>query len=168
MRVFLAGATGAIGKRLVPLLVGAGHSVAATTRRTERVPGLRAMGAEPVVVDALNRDAIIAAVVAARPDVIVHQLTAIPERFNFLRFDRAFGLTNRLRTEGTDHLLAAASVAGTRRIVAQSFAGWPYAREGGWVKSEDDPLDPNPPPAFRKTLTAIRHLETAVLGATNI
>lgn len=168
MRVFLAGATGAIGKRLVPLLVASGHSVAATTRRAERAPGLRAMGAEPVVVDALDRDAIHAAVMTARPDVIVHQLTAIPERFNFLRFDRAFTATNRLRTEGTNHLLAAAQMAGTRRIVAQSFAGWPYARTEGWVKSEDDPLDSNPPPAFRNTLAAIRHLETAVLNATGI
>jgi nucleoside-diphosphate-sugar epimerase len=168
MRVFLAGATGAIGKRLVPLLVNAGHVVAATTRRAGRAPGLRAVGAEPVVVDALDRDAIRAAVMAARPEVIVHQLTAIPERFNFARFDRAFTPTNRLRTEATDHLLAAAQMAGTRRIVAQSFAGWPYARTGEWVKSENDPLDPDPPPAFRNTLAAIRHLETAVLNTKGV
>ena len=105
---------------------------------------------------------------AARPDAIVHQLTAIPANLNLRRFDREFALTNRLRTEGTDNLLAAARAAGVRRVVAQSFAGWTYERAGGSVKTEDDPLDPDPPPAFRRTLDAIRYLEAALQAAEGI
>ena len=104
----------------------------------------------------------------ARPDAIVHQLTAIPANLNLRRFDREFALTNRLRTEGTDNLLAAARAAGVRRVVAQSFAGWTYERAGGSVKTEDDPLDPDPPPAFRRTLDAIRYLEAALQAAEGI
>ena len=105
---------------------------------------------------------------AARPDAIVHQLTAIPANLNLRRFDREFALTNRLRTEGTDNLLAAARAAGVRRVVAQSFAGWTYERAGGSVKTEEDPLDPDPPPAFRRTLDAIRYLEAALQAAAGI
>jgi len=161
MRIFVAGGTGAIGARLVPLLVAAGHRVSATTRTSGKAERLRAAGATPVVVDALDQAAIRDAVAHARPEAVVHQLTAIPARLDMRRFDRDFAPTNRLRREGTDHLLGAAREAGARRFVAQSFAGWPYAREGGPVKSEDDPLDPRPPPALRATLAAIRHLEAA-------
>jgi nucleoside-diphosphate-sugar epimerase len=165
MRIFVAGATGALGRRLVPLLVERGHQVSGMTRTAGKAAGLRAAGAEPVVADALDRDAVLAAVVAARPEVVVHELTALAEMTDFRKLDQGFALTNRLRTEGTDHLLAAARAAGARRFVAQSFAGWPFARVGGPVKTEDDPLDPDPPAQLRRTLDAIRHLESAVLGA---
>jgi 2-alkyl-3-oxoalkanoate reductase len=165
MRVFVAGATGALGRRLVPLLVAGGHRVTAMTRSPGKAAGLRAAGAEPVVADALDRDAVLAAVAEARPEVVVHQLTALAGALNFRRFDESFAATNRLRTEGTDHLVAAARAAGARRLVAQSFAGWPFARVGGPVKTEDDPLDPDPPAELRRTLDAIRRLESAVLGA---
>jgi 2-alkyl-3-oxoalkanoate reductase len=165
MRIFVAGATGALGRRLVPLLVQGGHQVTGMTRTAGKAAGLRAAGAEPVVADALDRDAVLRAVVAARPEVVVHELTALAQMTDFRRLDEGFALTNRLRTEGTDHLLAAARAAGARRFVAQSFAGWPFARVGGPVKTEDDPLDPDPPAQLRRTLDAIRHLESAVLGA---
>ena len=152
MRIFLAGATGAVGKHLVPLLREAGHVVVGTTRTPGKADHLRAQGVHPEILDALDRKATVRAVVAARPDAIVHQLTAIPANLNLRRFDREFALTNRLRTEGTDNLLAAARAAGVRRVVAQSFARWTYERAGGSVKTEEDPLDPEPPPAFRRTL----------------
>lgn len=162
MRIFVAGATGAVGKRLVPLLVGSGHQVTGMTRSPEKSASLLSAGAQPVVADALDRDAVMAAVTSAEPEVVVHQLTAIPPNADPRRFDLEFERTNRLRREGTDHLLEAARSAGTRRFVAQSFAGWPYAREGGAVKTEEDPLDLDPPRAMRRTLEAIRHLEAAV------
>ena len=162
MRIFLAGATGAVGSRLVPLLAAAGHHVTGTTRTPAKAGALRAAGAEPVVVDGLDRDAVVAAVVATRPDAVVHQLTALAGMSNLRDFDGAFALTNRLRTEGTDNRLAGARETGAGRFVAQSFAGWPYARTGGPVKTEDDPLDPDPVPSMSETLAAIRHLERAV------
>jgi nucleoside-diphosphate-sugar epimerase len=165
MRIFVAGATGAIGRRLLPLLLADGHQVTAMTRRPAKAAGLRATGADPVVADALDREAVLAAVTAARPEVVVHELTDLAAMRDFRKVDQGFAATNRLRTEGTDHLLAAARAAGARRFVAQSFAGWPFARTGGPVKTEDDPLDPDPPAALRPTLDAIRHLEAAVLGA---
>jgi nucleoside-diphosphate-sugar epimerase len=165
VKVFVAGATGAVGVRLIPALVGAGHSVTAMTRSEDKAGGLRAAGTEVAVADALDRAAVEAAVVAARPEVVVHQVTALSSMRNVRNFDRVFALTNRLRTEGVDNLLAAARAAGARRVVAQSFAGWPYAREGGPVKSEDDPLDPDPPAKMSRSLEAIRYLESAVLGA---
>jgi 2-alkyl-3-oxoalkanoate reductase len=168
MRIFVAGATGALGCRLVPPLVQGGHQVTGLTRTAGKAAGLRAAGAEPVVADALDRDAVLQAVVAARPEVVVHELTALAQMTDFRKLDEGFALTNRLRTEGTDHLLAAARAAGARRFVAQSFAGWPFARVGGPVKTEDDPLDPDPPAQLRRTLDAIRHLEAAVLGAEGI
>jgi nucleoside-diphosphate-sugar epimerase len=164
MRIFVAGATGALGRRLVPLLVEGGHQVTGMTRTAGKAAGLRAAGADPVVADALDRDAVLRAVVAARPEVVVHQLTALAGMTSFRKFDREFALTNRLRTEGTDHLLEAARAVGARRFVAQSFTGWPFARVGGPVKTEDDPLDPDPPAQLRRTLDAIRHLEAAVSG----
>jgi nucleoside-diphosphate-sugar epimerase len=170
MRILVAGASGAIGKRLVPLLVEAGHEVVGTTRSPEKVEGLRANGAEPAVVDLLDPEAVAAAVRSGRPEAVVHEATALAgtSLTNMRKFDDEFALTNRLRTDGTDHLLAAARTAGAHRFVAQSFAGWPYAREGGRVKTEADPLDPNPPKAMRRTLAAIRHLEAAVVGAEGI
>ena len=168
MRIFLAGATGAIGGRLVPLLLEAGHEVTGTTRSPAKADMLRAAGAEPVIADGLDRDAIVAAIAAARPDAIVHQLTALGDLTSLRNLDGAFALTNRLRTEGTDNLLAGARAAGTRRFVAQSFAGWPYARTGGPVKTEDDPLDPDPVPSMSKTLAAIRRLEQTVTQAGGI
>jgi 2-alkyl-3-oxoalkanoate reductase len=168
MKVFVAGGSGAVGTRLVPALVEAGHEVVATTRSAGKTDRLRELGAEPVVVDGLDREATIAAVRDSEAEAVVHQLTALTGATNFRRFDRDFALTNRLRTEGTDNLLAGARAAGARRFVAQSFAGWPYDREGGAVKTEDDPLDPDPPKAQRETLAAIRHLEAAVVGAGDI
>jgi nucleoside-diphosphate-sugar epimerase len=169
MKVFVAGATGAVGKRLVPSLVEAGHTVVGTTRSPGKVEELRAAGAGAVVVDVLDGAAVRQAVLEAAPEAIVHQATALSGLgTNPRKFDADFDLTNRLRTEGTDHLLAAAREAGARRFVAQSYAGWPYAREGDWVKTEDDRLDPDPPKSARRTLAAIRQLEKAVTGAAGI
>ncbi|MEA2186123.1 MAG: hypothetical protein QOK16_1134 [Solirubrobacteraceae bacterium] len=162
MKIFLAGATGAIGKPLIRELKEHGHDVIGTTRSEAKAGELRVLGAEPVILDALDRDAVIAAVAQAKPDAIVHQLTAL-SNVDFRHFERSFELTNRLRTDGTDNLLAAARAAGVKRFVAQSYAGHPYARTGGPVKSEDDPLDPAPAPQMRSTIDAIKHLERAVL-----
>lgn len=168
MRIFVAGATGAVGQRLVPRLISNGHTVVGLTRSHGKTGLLRKLGAEPVVADALDEAALHAAVVAARPDVIVHQLTDLKGASDLRQFDRAFANSNRLRTAGTDALLAAARDCGVKRIVAQSFCGWPYARVGGHVKTEEDPLDDNPPPQHRCTLDAIRHLEQAVTTAQGI
>ena len=163
MRVFVAGATGAIGTQLVPRLVGAGHEVQGMTRSESKQAMLSELGALPVVADALDPDQVAEAVGRARPDVIVNQLTAIGA-VDMRHFDRGFALTNRLRTEGTDHLLSAGQAVGVRRFVAQSNIV-SYARTGAPVKSEEDPFDPSPAREMRATLAAIRHLEDAVLGA---
>jgi nucleoside-diphosphate-sugar epimerase len=165
MKILLAGATGALGKALVPRLVSAGHEVTGMTRTEAKRDLVRSLGATPVVADALDPEQVARAVAEAEPEVIVHQLTALAGSLDLRHFDRDFALTNRLRTEGTDHLLAAGRAAGVRRFVAQSFAGWPFARTGGPVKTEDDPLDPDPTDAMRNALAAIRHLENAVTGA---
>jgi len=164
MRIFLAGATGAAGRAIIPKLIEHGHTVVGTTRSRAKTDALRELGAEPAVVDGLDRAAVLEAVARARPDVIVHQMTALSGLTDMRRFDRTFAQTNRLRVEGTDHLLEAARLNGVERVIAQSYAGWPYARTGGAVKTEDDPLDPKPPKQMRRTLCAIRHLETAVTG----
>src|SRR5215204_6601012 len=165
MRVFVAGATGAIGKQLVPRLVTAGHEVHGMTRSESKRALLDELGAVPVVADALDPDQVAEAVGGARPDVIVHQLTAIGA-LDMRHFDRDFAQTNRLRTEATDHLLSAGQAVGVRRFVAQGVGGYgAYARTGGPVKTEEDPLDPAPSREMRETLAAIRHLEEAVLGA---
>jgi nucleoside-diphosphate-sugar epimerase len=164
MKIFVAGATGAIGRQLLPRLVQAGHEVHGMTRTTSKQGLLRELGAVPVVADALDPDQVADAVRAAQPEVIVHELTAIPEVLDMRHFDRDFALTNRLRTEGIDYLLSAAEAVGVRRFVAQSFfAG--YARTGGPVKTEEDPLDPSPAREMRDTVGAIHHVEEAVLGA---
>ena len=165
MRVFVAGATGAIGARLVPQLVERGHEVIGSSRSPKKAARLRAQGAEGVVLDVLDPVEVRNAVAAARPEAIVHQASALAGLSDFKHFDRSFADTNRLRTVGTDALLAAAREVGVGRFVAQSFAGWPYAREGGPVKDEDDPLDPTPVAAMRESLAAIRHLERAVVDA---
>lgn len=165
MRVLVAGATGAIGRQLVPQLVAAGHQVTATTRSPAKLAGLREAGAEPMVADGLDAAAVGEVVARAEPDVIVHEMTFIPARISMRKFDATFAPTNALRTVGLDHLLAAAVAQGVPRFVAQSYAGWPNARTGGAVKTEEDPLDPEPPAAQRETLAAIRYLERAVTQA---
>ena len=165
MRVLVAGATGAIGRQLVPRLVAAGHEVHGMTRYESKQAMLHELGAVPVVADALDPGQVAEAMGGARPDVIVHQLTAIGA-LDMRHFDHDFALTNRLRTEGTDHLLSAGQAVGVRRFVAQGIAGYgAYVRTGGPVKSEEDPLDPTPTREMRETLAAIRHLEEAVLDA---
>jgi len=165
MRVFVAGASGALGKHLVPRLVADGHEVIGMIRSESKRDLVSGLGARPVVADALDFDDVMRVVAEAEPEVILHQLTSIPGNLEPRHFDRDFAPTNRLRTEGTDHLLAAARAVGSRRFVAQSYTGWPYARAGGPVKTEDDPLDPEPPAQFRRTLDAIRYLEAAVTSA---
>jgi nucleoside-diphosphate-sugar epimerase len=164
MRVFLAGASGAIGGRLVPQLLARSHQVTATTRSADKAERLRALGAEPIVVDGLDAVAVGESVARAEPDAIIQQMTALADTGSLRHFDRNFALTNELRTKGTDHLLAAAA-AGVERFVAQSYTNWPNAREGASVKTEEDPLDPNPPRAQERTLAAIRYLEHAVVEA---
>ncbi len=165
MRVFVAGASGAVGTRLVRQLIERGHEVVGTSRSSQKAERLRAAGAEPILLDLLDRDAVREAVVNARPDGIVHEATALAGMTDIKHFDRSFEWTNRLRTEGTDALLSGAREAGVRLFVTQSYAGWPYAREGGPVKTEADPLDPTPAPAMRETLAAIRYLEKATAEA---
>ncbi len=165
MRVFVAGATGAIGRQLVPRLIAAGHEVHGMTRSAHKRTMLSEMGAVPVVADALDPAQVLEAVKRAEPEVIVHQLTAIGQ-IDTRHYERSLEPTNRLRIEGTDHLLAAGRAAGVRRIVAQSHVV-AYGRTGAAVKREDDiPYDPSPVRAMRGTQAAIRHLEEAVLGAT--
>ena len=165
MKVFVAGASGALGGELVPELVAAGHEVVAMTRTASKQDGLRELGARPVIADALDPDAVARVVGEAEPEVIVHQLTALsgtmrakdmrhPERFQ--------AATNRLRTEATDHLLAAGRAVGARRFVAQSFTAFRFARTGGPVLTEDDPLDPDPPAGMQAGVAALLHLEHAV------
>jgi nucleoside-diphosphate-sugar epimerase len=168
MKVFVAGASGALGKRLVPLLAESGHVVVAMTRSPHKADDLRALGAEPVVADGLDRAAVTEAVQRAEPEAVIHQMTALTNLKSFKRFDEEFEVTNRLRTVGTDYLLEAARQAGVRTFVAQSFGGWNYERTGGAVKTEDDPLDPSPPQAMTRTLEAIRHVEAAVTGAQHL
>src|SRR6266576_2711249 len=165
MRVFVAGATGVMGQYLVPSLVAAGHEVTGTTRSTAKAAALQAAGATPVIVDGLDRRAVLDAVKAAQPEVIVHQMTALASMSSFRNFDKEFAVTNELRTRGTDYLVEAAQQAGTRRFIAQSFAGWNNARSGSLVKTEDDPLDPDPVPSTRKSMAAIRYVEEIVPGA---
>ena len=165
MRVFVAGATGVVGQQLVPQLIAAGHQVTATTRSAGKAAGLRAAGADAAVVDGLDAIAVGEAVARAEPDVVVHQMTALSAGFSLRRFARTFAVTNELRTRGIDNLLGAAQAAGVRRVIAQSYTGFPNIRTGGPVRTEDDPLDPEPPKAQRSTLEAIRYLENAVVTA---
>ncbi|HWQ00034.1 MAG TPA: NAD(P)-dependent oxidoreductase [Vicinamibacterales bacterium] len=165
MRVFVAGAGGAIGRRLIPRLVERGHEVVAATRTPEKLRQLRALGAEAVVMDGLDAGSVGEAVARAEPEVIAHQMTALAGVTDLKHFDAAFATTNELRTRGTEHLLAAADAVGVRRIVVQGYTGWPYAREGVTVVTEDDPFDPNPPMTMRRTLEALRRQEQLLAGA---
>jgi nucleoside-diphosphate-sugar epimerase len=165
MKIFIAGASGAIGGHLVPQLVARGHDVVGTTRSAAKIGALRALGAEPVIVDALDPDAVADAVAKAEPEVIVHQLTALGGRPNFLRAKRMAAATNRLRTEGTDHLLAAGRAVGIRRFVAQSNFAW-MERTGGPVTDERGRIEPSPPKDVEGAVAALRHLEDAVAGIT--
>ncbi|AWB96898.1 dehydrogenase [Agromyces badenianii] len=166
MRVFIAGATGAIGSRLVPLLVADGHDVVGTSRSADRLSAIDAAGARGVVMDGLDAASVRTAVVEARPDVIVHELTALAGLTPDLKhFDTAFAATNELRTRGTDHLLAAAAEAGAGRFIAQSYTGWPNERSGSAVKSEADGIDRHPTDASRETIAAIRCVEEATTAA---
>lgn len=168
MKVFVAGGLGAIGRQLVPLLVDAGHDVAATTTSPMKQQALFRLGATPYVVDGLDRDGVLDAVSRVEPEVIVHEMTGLSGAKNLRNFDKVFVTTNRLRTEGTEHLLEAARAVGTRRIVAQSFAGWNYGRSGSPIKTEEDPLDSDPPRTMVKSLAAFRRLERTVLGADDL
>jgi nucleoside-diphosphate-sugar epimerase len=168
MRVFVAGASGAIGIRLVPQLIDRGHEVIGTFNSPGNAERLRALGAKAIALDLLDRPAVRNAVLEAKPDAIVHQATALAGARFSRSLDRTFAPTNRLRTEGTDALLAASREAGVHRFVAQSFASFRYARNGGPVKTEDDPLDPTPPAATRETNAAMRYLDQAVTVAGGI
>jgi nucleoside-diphosphate-sugar epimerase len=165
MRVFVAGASGAIGSRLVPQLIDAGHEVVGTHSSPANAERVRALGAKPVALDLLDARAVRKAVLETEPEAIVHQATALANARFGRSLDRTFALTNRIRTEGTDALLAAAREAGVRRFVGQSFASYRYAREGGPVKTENDPLDPAPPANTEETHAAMRHLDEAVTDA---
>ena len=165
MRVFLAGATGAVGKRLVPQLIAHGHQVTATTRSADKVEALRDLGAEAVVFDGLDALAVGEAVARAEPEAIIHEMTALAGTPDMKHFDRWFATTNELRTRGTEHLLAAAHAAGVERFVAQGYTNWTNVRDGGGIKTEEDPFDPNPPKEQSETLAAIRFLEKTVLAA---
>ena len=163
MRVFVTGATGALGRHLVPRLVAAGHEVTATTRTPGKVAQLRAAGAEPVILDGLDREAVIAAVRAAEPEAIVHEMTALANLRSLRNPDKAFAATNELRTRGTDNLLAAAALAGTRRVIAQGYAGaGPDMPSGSALKTEGDPPDWRPIRSATQGPAAIRYVEETV------
>jgi nucleoside-diphosphate-sugar epimerase len=169
MRVFVAGGTGVVGRRLVPQLVARGHQVTATTTGRGKLGLLEQLGADAAVMDGLDAASVRKAVAQAGPDAIVHQMTAIAPAHagkpDMKHFDRWFATTNRLRTEGTDHLLAAAEESGISNFVAQSYANWNGIREGGWVKTEEDPLDPMKGTAAQSGMAAIRYLEDVVIKA---
>jgi len=164
MRVFVAGASGILGRRLVPQLIDAGHEVVGTHTTPARADLVRALGARPVVLDLLDAQAVRRAVLECEPEAIIHEATALANAKFGRSLDNAFAGTNALRTRGTDALLAAAWEVGVHRFVAQSFAPYRYAREGGPVKTEDDPLDPTPPPNTQETYAAMAHLDEAVTG----
>lgn len=168
MKVFVAGATGVVGNRLVPMLVRNGYEVTAVTRSVAKSKALQEVGAQHIAADGLDRDAIHRAVEQARPDVIIHQMSALTGANNLKKFDDDFAVTNQLRMKGTDHLIEAARATGVRRFVAQSYGNWNYARVGTGPKAEDDALDPNPPKNQRQTLAAIRYLEAAIAQATDL
>ncbi len=168
MRVFIAGATGAIGQRLVPLLVDAGHQVTGTTRTPEKMDGLQLVGATPLLLDGRDGPAVRRAVLDSTPEVVIHQMTALSGDLDFRHFAKTFAETNRLRTETTDRLIEAAVEAGARRFIAQSFTGWPNEQSGSPVKTEEDPLLANPAGPVKETVEAILHLEGVTTGSAGI
>ena len=165
MKVLVAGATGVIGRRLVPMLVADGHAVTAMVRSPARADAARALGADVTVADALDAAAVRAAVAGVSPEVVIHQLTALPKRIDPRKIERDFVLNDRLRSEGTRHLVAAAREAGVRRVVAQSIAFAYAPTTPGSLHTEDEPLFLDSPKDFRRSAHALHDLETAVLGA---
>ncbi len=168
MRVMVVGASGAIGTRLIPRLNGRGHEVIGTFRSPGHAERVQAFGAQAIMLDLLDPNAVRQAVLQVQPEAIIHQATALANMGFARKLDKAFAATNRLRTEGTDSLLAAAREAGVRRFVAQSFAPYRYIHEGGWIKTEDDPLDPDPPAMMRQTTAAMNHVDQVVTEAGGI
>lgn len=168
MKVFVAGATGAVGRRLVPALLEKGYEVTAMTRSRDKARALRDAGVRAVIADALDRDAVVEAIRRAAPEVVVHQLTDLAGITSLRNFDDVFASTNRLRSEGTDNLLAGARAAGARRIVAQSYGSWIYSPSGRGLRTEHDLLDPAPLSKQRRTLDAIRYLEDVTTEARDI
>ncbi len=167
MRIFVAGATGAIGRELLPALLAKGHAVTGMTRSAAKAEAIKRLGAQAVVADGLDGAAVTRALRAAEPDVVIDEMTDLGAAVDLRHFDRSFAATNRLRTEGTDVLLAAAAAAGVKRFIAQSFCGWTFSRTGAAIKSETDALDPNPPAELRRTLEAIQYLERRVTASSN-
>jgi 2-alkyl-3-oxoalkanoate reductase len=167
MRVIVIGATGAVGTPLVRQLHERGHEVIGTSRSSDKFQELRALGAEPVALDALDAEAVRRALVAVQPDAVIYEATALANISDFKHFDRSFAQTNRLRTEGIDILLAAAKEANVRRVIAQSYGAYRYERKGAAIKTEDDPLD-TPPAAMRESFAAMAHLDKAVTDAGGI
>jgi nucleoside-diphosphate-sugar epimerase len=171
MKILVAGASGAMGRALIPLLVRAGHDVVGMVQRPRSAEVVHSLGAEPRTADALDAVAVLSSFREVRPQMVIHQLTAIPAALDMRHFDREFALTNLLRTEGTRHLLAAAVEVGATHFIAQSFAGWTYGRKGNGkskLKSEEDALDPDPPRRLRTTLDALKSLERAVLSESRV
>jgi nucleoside-diphosphate-sugar epimerase len=168
MKVFVAGGTGAIGKPLIAQLVAAGHDVVATTRSAKRAEEVQRLGAEPTIADGLDEHAILEAVRRAQPEVVIHEMTALAGKPDLRHFDRMFATTNQLRTRGTDYLIRAAQQARARRVIVQSYTGWPNIRQGGAVKTEEDPLDPDPPRWQRESMAAFLHIEKVVPAAENL
>jgi 2-alkyl-3-oxoalkanoate reductase len=165
MKVFVAGGTGAIGKQLIPQLIAAGHDVVATSRSAKGAREVQRLGGEPAIADGLDEHAIVEAVRGTQPEVVIHEMTALAGKADLRHFDRMFATTNQLRTRGTDYLIAAAQQAGARRLIVQSYSGWPNIREGGAVKTEEDPLDPHPPKWQRESMAAFLHIEKVVPAA---
>lgn len=168
MKVFVAGATGALGKQLVPMLVASGHEVTGMTRSSAKQDLVRQLGARTAVADALDPEAVAQVVAEAEPEVVIHELTAIDAGSVGRNIDKMFALTNRLRTQATDHLLGAARAVDAKRFIAQSFAGWPFERTGALVKTEDEPLQTSPPKSVRQSLEAIRYVEQTVTNVEGI
>jgi nucleoside-diphosphate-sugar epimerase len=165
MKIFVAGATGAVGRPLVSALIKAGHSVVGLTRTPAKAELIRRMGAEPAIADGLDPDAIAAVLGSTRPDAVIHEMTNLAGATDLRHFGRTFAGSNQLRTRGTDILLASARETGVKRFIAQSYCGWPYARIGDAIKTEADALDPDPPAQMRSTLKAIQYVEKTVTGS---
>jgi 2-alkyl-3-oxoalkanoate reductase len=165
MKIFIAGATGAVGRPLISTLLKAGHSVVGLTRAPARAEFIRKLGAEPAIANALDADAIAAVLASTRPDAVIHELTDLAGATDLRHFDRTFAGSNQLRTRGTDILLASARETGVKHFIAQSYCGWPYARVGDAIKTEADALDPDPPAQLRSTLKAIQYMEKTVTGS---